>query len=107
MKRIIALFFAIILLACISITAFADVYIEYCPACEQNTMWRDACSGNPAGNSSYGSHTTVPGTVCNTYYAYKYNGRKCNACGNIYTFAMKHVHTWVHSVCSDQNWCPY
>ena len=107
MKKTFAILCIVTLLVGIGITAYADAYVEYCPACGETTIWRDACSGRSAGNSSYGSHTTVPGTVCNTYYAYKYNGRKCNACGNIYTFAMKHVHTWVHSVCSNQNWCPY
>ena len=52
MKRIVALFFAVILLACIGITAYADVYIEYCPVCEQNTMWRDAVRQYTSGSLS-------------------------------------------------------
>ncbi len=107
MKKIIAILLAALLLVMLAMPALADTYVADCPKCEKKTTWWDCCTGKSAGNSDYGSHETSTGAMCNTYYAYMYGGRKCRVCGNVYTFTVKHVHTWKHTICVDQNWCPY
>lgn len=107
MKEFCTILLLLLLLSSMCIPAFADVYIEYCPHCESNTFWYDGCSWVSAGNTTYGHHVASNDMVCNTYIHMKYNGRVCRSCGNIYAFSMKHSHTWYHTICVDQLWCPY